>query len=265
MLLRPPSAVRAPPDAPSPPLPSRQGAASSFRPSREGSHQHRPHQDRPSTAPLARGSPRSFHLRAPVPQPAVPREALSEALQNVWTRTEEIVADRPPEPPAEATEEAIAAWANDPFAPWVERRRLAIEALEPLVAEIGETSVERPLAGAFFGYMYEDTAAGIRGAPVPDDLAHDAELLDIYVHTLDEALRPFAQRALESYAYCATVLARQPDETWLEWARYCLERGRDVGEVFHFTAGSADESADGGSAPADGATPAPAPAPASAH
>ena len=45
----------------------------------------------------------------PVPQPAVQREALSETLQTMWTRVEEIVAMRPPEPPAESTLEAIEA------------------------------------------------------------------------------------------------------------------------------------------------------------
>jgi hypothetical protein len=197
--------------------------------------------EEPESAPVASGGESEpaapIVLRTttpvPVPQPAVPRESLSEPLQQLWTRTEEIVADRPPEPPAEASEEAITAWAADPFAPWVERRRRAIEETEPLVAAIGEDPIERPLSAAFFGYMYEDTAAGIRGAPVPEALAHDAELLDVYVQTLDGALRPFAQRALESYAYCATVLARQGGESpWVEWTRYCLERGHEVGEVF---------------------------------
>jgi hypothetical protein len=102
--------------------------------------------------------------------------------------------------------------------------------------------------------MYEDTAAGIRGAPIPEDIATDEELLDIYVRTLDEALRPFAQRALESYVYCATTVASLGESldpwipNWSPWAAYCLERGRDVADVFELGGGDVDEDADDGSA-----------------
>jgi hypothetical protein len=104
---------------------------------------------------------------------------------------------------------------------------------------------ERSVHAALFGYMYEDTAAGIRGAPVPEDIAGDPELLEIYVQTLDEALHPFAQRALESYAYCATTLAGLGETPWISWASYCLDRGRDVGEVFELGAAAEEGGADG--------------------
>jgi hypothetical protein len=181
----------------------------------------------------------------PVPQPAVAREELADPLQQLWTRTEEIVAARPPEPPTEGTTEALEAWANDPFMPWVDGRRQSIEEVEPFVEAIGDDPVQRSVAAALFGYMYEDTAAGIRGAPVPEDIAGDPELLEIYVQTLDEALHPFAQRALESYAYCATTLAGLGETPWISWASYCLDRGRDVGEVFELGAAAEEGGADG--------------------
>jgi hypothetical protein len=167
----------------------------------------------------------------PVPQPAITREELSRPVQQIWTSTEEIVANRPPDPPLVATDEAIEAWSRDPFLPWVESRRTAIQAIEPLVDQIGD-DIERAVAGGLFGYIYEDTAAGIRGAPIPEAIAMDSELLAIYAETLDEALRPFAQRALESYAYCATTFARLEQEAWYGWGAYCLERGREVADVF---------------------------------
>ncbi len=173
----------------------------------------------------------------PVPQPAIEREQLSEPVQTIWTRTEEIVADQPPDPPLEATADAIAAWSEDRFAPWLAARQGAIQEIEPLVDAIGEDDVQRAVAGGLFGYVYEDTAAGIRGAPIPAGIATDPELLDIYGQTLEEALRPFAQRALESYAYCATTFARLQDEAWFGWGSYCLERARDVNEVFRLGAG----------------------------
>jgi hypothetical protein len=202
------------------------------------------------TAPETSGaeSPEPVVLRTttpvPVPQPAVAREELAQPLQDLWSQTEEIVAVRPPEPPTEGTTEALSAWASDPFMPWVDTRRTSIQEVEPFVEAIGDDPVERSVAAALFGYLYEDTAAGIRGAPVPEEIAGDPELLEIYVQTLDEALHPFAQRALESYAYCATTLAGLGETPWISWASYCLERGRDVGEVFELGASAEEEEAE---------------------
>jgi len=191
----------------------------------------------------------------PVPQPAVAREELPQPLQDLWTRTEEIVAEGPPEPPAEGTTEALQAWATDPFLPWVDHRRTGIEAAEPFVDAIGDDPIMRSVAAALFGYMYEDTAAGIRGAPVPEEIATDEELLGVYVETLDEALHPFAERALQSYAYCATTLANLGESPWVPWAAYCLERGQDVGTVFELGAHAEDGegAGEGEAAPDSGA------------
>lgn len=191
----------------------------------------------------------------PVPQPAVPREQLADGVQAIWTASEETVSQRPPEPPAATDQASIEAWAAESFAPWVDARRASIEAMEGPLEPLGQDPIALSVAAALFGYAYEDTAAGIRGAPVPEGIATDAELLEVYVATLDEALHPFAQRALESYAYCATTIARlaqtpdgpgassgtQDDEAnaantvgapWISWAAYCLDRGRDVADVF---------------------------------
>ena len=168
----------------------------------------------------------------PVPQPAIPREELVEPLQQLWTRTEEIVAIRPPEPPTEATAEAIRAWAEDPFAPWVAERQRAVQEAEAFVEAIGEEPVPKAVSAALFGYLYEDTAAGIRGAPVPVEIAEDEELLGLYVAALNDALQPFAQRSVESYAFCATTLVQQNEEPWADWAHYCLEHGREVASVY---------------------------------
>ena len=171
-------------------------------------------------------------IPVPVPQPATPREELLEPVQQIWTATEEIVAMRPPEPPTEADAEVIRAWTEDPFAPWVSARQTAIQQVEPLVDAIGDEVVQRAAAAALFGYMYEDTAAGIRGAPVPVDIAEDEELLAIYVDALNAALGPFAQRAVESYAFCATTIAGLGESPWIPWGAYCLERGREVATVY---------------------------------
>ena len=60
----------------------------------------------------------------------------------------------------------------------------------------------------------------------------------------------------ESYAYCATILAQLGDSPWIEWARYCLERGRDVGTVFELGGqGDAADAADAGAGDSGDATP----------
>jgi len=206
----------------------------------------------------------------PVPQPAIAREDLIAPLQGIWTETEEIVAQRPPEPPTATDEASIEAWATESFAPWVDARRGQIQEMEPVLATIEQDPLSLAVSAALFGYAYEDTAAGIRGAPVPASIATDPELLEIYVATLDEALHPFAQRALESYVFCATTiagLAQEPlhpgpsagpatreevrPETvggpWISWAAYCLDRGRDVADVFEL--GPEIPEGDAGAAP----------------
>ena len=169
----------------------------------------------------------------PVPQPAVARDDLREPLKLLWDRTERAVAVRPPEPPTEGSIEAVQAWAEGPFVEWMAARRAAIAEAEDDVAFLAEAEpYERAVAAALFGYMYEDTAAGVRGAPVPADIAADPELLEVYVQTLDEALMPFAQSSAEAYATCATTLAELRDPAWNEWGAYCVDRGREVIEVF---------------------------------
>ena len=191
----------------------------------------------------------------PVPQPAVPRERLSAPLQTLWDRVEEAVNVRPPDPPAESTREAIEAWAQGPFTDWVGRRAEAVRAVEAAQAPLASSAgAERGVAAALFGYVYEETAAGARGAPVPADLASDPELIRIYQQSLVDSLRPYAQASAESYAACVQVFAALQQAPWAEWGQYCLDRGRDVIEVY----GLAPAPPDGATTtpPPDGAAPA---------
>ena len=115
----------------------------------------------------------------PVPAPDVAREAMSEPMQRLWTGVEEVVwADRP-EPPEQGTTDALNEWARGPFREWVTHRTEASRAVESVAAEVRAHGVpfEDIVGGALFGYMYEDMAAGARGAPVPNEVADDPELL----------------------------------------------------------------------------------------
>lgn len=169
----------------------------------------------------------------PMPQPPIAREQLSEPLQRLWDRTERTVAIRPPEPPAETTMDAVREWAAGPFTEWMSARTEATREAENDVAFLRDAPPhERAVAAALFGYVYEDTAAGVRGAPVPSDVAGDAELLEEYVAALREALLPHAQAAAEAYAACAATIRDDPDRAWDEWRAYCVDRGREMIEVY---------------------------------
>lgn len=186
----------------------------------------------------------------PVPQPAVARERLSAGLQTLWDRVESAVNVRPPDPPAQTTREAIEAWAQGPFTEWVARRAEAVRAVEaaqePLRSSAG---AERGVAAALFGYVYEETAAGARGAPVPEDLASDPELIRIYQQSLVDSLRPYAQASAESYAACVQVFAALQEAPWAEWGQYCLDRGREVIEVYGLAPAPAEATPDGAAPP----------------
>ncbi len=173
-------------------------------------------------------------IPVPVPQPAVARDDLSEPLRRFWTSIEETVAIRPPEGPAEASSEAVQAWADGPFAEWIARRREAMGEAVGIGEQIAdEPPYERGVAAALLGYALEDFVFDVRGSPVPADIAADAELLAIYVSSLQEALRPLAQEAVGSYAYCQQrFLPLGDDSEWLPWRAYCVQRGREMIEVF---------------------------------
>jgi hypothetical protein len=170
----------------------------------------------------------------PIPQPAVPRTQMSAALRRIWERVEQAIEIRPPSPPAEASEEAIDAWAGGPFRQWFEARSAAMNAVSEAIAALGRRTPrhEIAVAAALLGYAYEDMAAGVRGAPVPEALAADAELLDVYVRALTDATAPMARDAARGYAHCVRTFGEAEAAAWSEWADYCDERGAEVVEVY---------------------------------
>jgi hypothetical protein len=170
----------------------------------------------------------------PVPQPAVPREELSEPLQATWTAIEEVVAIRPPGGPVVPTTEAIETWAAGPFSDWVQQRQGATEEVVELAATVPDEPIwEQALGAALFGYALEDFAAAIRSSEVPLLITEDEELLEVYMQALTEKLHPFAIEAVRNYAVCQQRLVTLGDESpWLPWRAYCVQRGREVIEVY---------------------------------
>lgn len=169
----------------------------------------------------------------PVPQPVYAREELSADLQELWRRVEEAVAVRPPEPPKDASEEAIETWAEGEFKQWLLQRQAATDrALSATSALRTHPLFERGIGTALFGYMYEDMAGSIRGAPVPESIAKDKELLDIYTNALTEHITPFAELSARAYYACLALFLKLEDPQWGEWTYYCDERGAEVVDTF---------------------------------
>jgi hypothetical protein len=169
----------------------------------------------------------------PVPQPVVPRAELSRDLQELWQRVEEAVAVRPPQPPEGASSEDINEWAEGAFREWVLQRQAATDrALSATQALRTHPLFERGMGTALFGYMYEDMAGSIRGAPVPDTIAKDEELLEIYTDALTEHITPFAELSAKAYYACLALFVKLNDPQWGEWAYYCDERGAEVVDTF---------------------------------
>ena len=169
----------------------------------------------------------------PVPQPVYPREHLSTEMQILWGRVEDAVSVRPPSPPTESNEEAIRQWAEGPFKEWLIRRQAATDrALSATYPLRQRPAYERGMGTALFGYMYEDWASSIRGAPVPEDIAEDEGLLQIYSSALDEHLTPLAELSARAYYACVALFVKYGDSQWVDWADYCDQRGAEVVETF---------------------------------
>ncbi|HHH26891.1 MAG TPA: hypothetical protein ENK57_00865 [Polyangiaceae bacterium] len=174
----------------------------------------------------------------PVPQPAVAREDLSDSAQLVWTSVEETVALRPPEPPAATTMQAANEWARGPWSAWINTRTERTREVVAHCEGVQETPpYERALAAALLGYAIEDFVAVVRGAPVPEPIAIDPELLEVYVGALNEQVLPLAVQAVTYYAYCQRRLEALGDESpWLPWRAYCVQRGQEIIETYELSA-----------------------------
>jgi len=169
----------------------------------------------------------------PVPSSGVPRHQMSATLRDIWRRVEEASAMTPPDYTGELTSDAITPWLTNELMPWAQERGAASAAAAEAAAPLPAGSPEYGVAAALVGYTYEEFVIAFRGAPVPAELAADAELLQIYLDALTSASEPMARQAAGGYGACARTLAPLgPDSPWVEWAQYCLYRATEVNEVY---------------------------------
>lgn len=169
----------------------------------------------------------------PFPQPAIAREQMSPELQRVWELVEVAVAIRPPEPPSDASTEGVTRWAEGPFAEWLGQRAQAAGAIQDAIIPLEEAPPhERGVAAGLLGYLYETTVADVRGAPIPESIASDPELLEVYDRSMNDALLPTARISVQAYRFCGAAFEEANSEQWGEWSGYCSARAADVGAVF---------------------------------
>jgi hypothetical protein len=169
----------------------------------------------------------------PVPNSGVPRHQLSAPLRDIWSRVEAASAMLPPEFAGERTMEAINAWVAEEFMAWARSRAAATASVAEVAGQLAAGTDEYGVAGALVGYTYEEFVIAFRGAPVPEDIAADSELLEVYIDALTAASEPMARKAAAAFGACARTLAPLGSESpWVEWAQYCLVRAAEVNEVY---------------------------------
>ena len=147
------------------------------------------------------------------------------------------------------------AWSEGPFTEWMRDRITRIEAASTASLDLeGAPAHERGIAAGVLAYALEVTAAEARAAPIPDDIAADAELLAAYVEALDGVLVPFAARAAEAFLFCAAAFDETGDAAWSEWRAYCADRNADIVESYRLGDGSPRPTNDASATPVEGAT-----------
>jgi tetratricopeptide (TPR) repeat protein len=106
--------------------------------------------------------------------------------------------------------ERVNAWATGDFMPWVGRKREALLAAQAEYEKIAALEIPRweIAAAARIGEMWRSFVDEFRDAPVPDEIANDDELFDIYVGALDEQSQPFQQQAIDKFEFCLITATR---------------------------------------------------------
>ncbi len=95
-------------------------------------------------------------------------------------------------------------WMASGFVKWMEQKAAALGEAEKSYGQIAKLEVpEWEIAGASrVGDMYRSFVDDFRDAPVPPMLEGDDELVDIYFQGLDEASKPWVEKAKGAYEYC---------------------------------------------------------------
>ncbi len=114
-------------------------------------------------------------------------------------------------------------WMKDDFTKWMDQKAKALKTAEDSYGVIVEMKVPQweIASAARVGDMYRSFVDDFRSAPVPPMLEGDDELVDIYFQGLDEASKPWVQKAKGGYEYCLITATRV---RWFnEYLTHCEE------------------------------------------
>jgi hypothetical protein len=101
-------------------------------------------------------------------------------------------------------QEAFQKWMAEDFVKWMGEKAKALDVAQQAYGAITELQVPQweIAAATRVGDMYLSFVNDFRDAPVPPALADDDELVDIYYQGLDEASKPWVDKATGAYEFC---------------------------------------------------------------
>lgn len=104
----------------------------------------------------------------------------------------------------EKMKELFDKWMKEEFVKWMDQKAKALSETEKSYGKIAELKVpEWDIAAASrIGEMYRVFVDDFRNAPIPPALEGDDELIDLYYQGLDEASKPWIEKAKSAYEFC---------------------------------------------------------------
>ncbi len=101
-------------------------------------------------------------------------------------------------------QEKFTEWMQGDFMKWLETKKAALDGAQKAYEAIAELQVPQwdIAAATRIGDMYLALVNEFREAPVPPVLADDEELVSIYYQGLDEASKPWVEKAKSAYEFC---------------------------------------------------------------
>jgi hypothetical protein len=175
------------------------------------------------TMELTAGLPDGVPAIETLPSLGDEREAFTERMRFAWLLAEQSFQLETPVAPVNPSIGQLAAFTNGPLRTWLEHKNELVEAARAeLDAAAEEAHVQRIVAGALVGLMYEDVWRVLRSVPVPTDLDGEPDIARVYQQVVDFQATPYLEHARRAYDACAQNAVRP--EHMAPWSSYCATR-----------------------------------------
>ena len=111
----------------------------------------------------------------------------------------------------------VTRWVETDFTPWITQKLAAAQAAEAEYNKTAELQVQvtaevtyqnapwQIAAASRIGQMYISIIDQTMDAPVPEEIARDDELYDIYVGSFDQQTQPIRELAMQKFQFCLTT------------------------------------------------------------